>query len=354
MDENTQTLYAMTMPGLETVAFSEIHARFPATQQVKFARGIVLFSVPDAKGILAARTTEDIYVALAHLTKLGRGPDALRVVHSATTHANLPAALTTWRRLHNGSTPRTWRVISQKEGEHEFRRVDAGQAVIDALQRTLPKGMHQVADDADVEFWLWLHGNEALIGLRLSDATMRHRSYKHEHLPASLRPTVAATMCWLSQPTDEDIVLDPMCGAGTILIERGLMGPAADIIGGDIRSDAVGLARRNAQAAYVGVKLQTWDARKLPRPAASVTRIISNLPFGKQIGAPAENTVLYPALAHEFARVLAPGGRMVTITSDDRLWDATLRDAGWRITKKVVMVVLGQPASIFVAEREQP
>jgi hypothetical protein len=27
-----------------------------------------------------------------------------------------------------------------------------------------------------------------------------------------------------------------------------------------------------------------------------------------------------------------------------------LRDHGWRVVKKIVLVVLGQPASIFVAE----
>ena len=70
--------------------------------------------------------------------------------------------------------------------------------------------MRLVDDDADVEFWLWVHGSEALIGLRVSDASMRHRVYKHEHLPASLRPTVAATMALLSQPTAEDRVLDPL------------------------------------------------------------------------------------------------------------------------------------------------
>jgi len=41
----------------------------------------------------------------------------------------------------------------------------------------------------------------------------------------------------------------------------------------------------------------------------------------------------------------------VTLTSDDRLWDSLLRKRGWHIDKKVVLVVLGQPASIFVAER---
>ena len=49
-----------------------------------------------------------------------------------------------------------------------------------------------------VPMWLTIDGQRAICGLRLSDATMRHRTYKMEHLPASLRPTIAAAMV----PTD--------------------------------------------------------------------------------------------------------------------------------------------------------
>ncbi len=460
------SFYVMTMPGLETLAFSEIRARVPDAELIKFARGIALFRTmakPDT--LLELRTVEDVFVTLAHVTGLGHGRDALRVIHSATLNADVVGALAVWRQVRHavpppggregietrsasfaegpygpsgvhgavgntvsppggrdksgpyapsgghgavrntipppggrdksghpawgagihdksgpyapsgghgavgntvsppggrdksgpygpsGVQPHTWRVISQKAGTHDFRRVDAGNAVSDALRRILPRGMSHVADDADVEFWLWLSGGEALVGLRLSDATMRHRGYKREHVPASLRPTVAAAMGWLARPTQEDIVLDPLCGAGTLIIERALLGPLAQAIGGDLRKEAVTIARRNALAAGVRAEWHVWDARALPLEAASVTRIITNLPFGKQIGTEETNADLYTALVGEFGRVLGAGGVLVTLTSADRFWDRILRQDGWRIVKKVVLVVLGQPASIFVAER---
>ncbi len=343
------SFYVMTMPGLETLAFSEVRARVPDAELVKFARGIALFRTAAKPGsLLELRTVEDVFVTLAHITGLRHGRDALRVLHSATFNADVAAALGVWRRLHSGTQPRTWRVVSQKSGTHDFRRVDAGNAVSDALRRALPRGIGHVADNADVEFWLWLSGSEALVGLRLSDATMRHRSYKREHLPASLRPTVAAAMGWLARPTQEDIVLDPLCGAGTLLIERALLAPLAQALGGDRRNEAVTAARRNALSAGIRAVWRVWDARELPLDAASVTRIITNLPFGKQHEA---NADLYTALVSEFGRVLVAGGVLVTLTSADRLWDQILCKHGWRIAKKVVLVVLGQPASIFVAER---
>ncbi|HLZ64221.1 MAG TPA: methyltransferase domain-containing protein [Ktedonosporobacter sp.] len=344
--------YAMTMPGLETLAFSEIRAQIPDAELVKFARGIALFRTAAAPvDLLDLRTVEDIFFTLAHVKGLGHGRDALRVLHSATLGADITSALASWRRVHGGAPPKTWRVVSQKAGTHDFRRMDAGLAVSDALRRVIPRGLRLVDDESDLEVWLWLNGGEALIGVRLSDATMRHRLYKREHLPASLRPTVAAAMNWLSHPTAEDIVLDPLCGAGTLLIERALLGAYDRLIGGDIRAEAVAMARRNASAADVVATWRVWDARSLPYEEAAVTRIVTNLPFGKQIGTQEDLAGLYTALSKEFGRVLAPGGQIVTLTSEDRLWDRTLRDQGWHIVKKVVLVILGQPASIFVAEQ---
>jgi tRNA (guanine6-N2)-methyltransferase len=342
----------MTMPGLETLAFSEIRARVPGAELVKFARGIAMFRAAARPGdLMELRTVEDVFVTLTHITGLGHGRDALRVLHGATLNADIDSALAIWWRIHKVAKPRTWRVVSQKSGSHDFRRLDAGEAVSDALRRVLPRSIRHVADDADLEFWLWLSGSEALIGLRLSNATMRHRTYKREHLPASLRPTVAAAMGWLARPEQEDIVLDPLCGAGTVLIERALLAPLKEALGGDIRSEAVETARRNAHSAGIKASWRVWDARSLPLEAASVTRIITNLPFGKQIGTHEANADLYSKLIGEFGRVLSADGVLVTLTSDDRLWDSLLRERDWQVIKKVVLVVLGQPASIFVAVR---
>jgi 23S rRNA G2445 N2-methylase RlmL len=352
-DMSVQSYYVMTMPGLESIAFSEIKAHLPDAELLKFARGIAVFRTgASVAELLRLRTTEDVFVLLRHVTHLGRATSVLRVLHSATLQADVPQALELRRTGRHGPKPRTWRVVSQKQGEHEFRRVDAGEAVADALRRLLPRSLRRQEDAADLEFWVSISGSEAVIGLRLSDATMRHRSYQRRHLPASLRPTVAAAMAWLSGPTPSDRALDPLCGAGTILIERAQLLDYEQLIGGDIRPEAVEAARSNTRAAGARVSLQVWDARSLPLDAAGVTRIITNLPFGKQIGTPKANERLYPALMAEFDRVLAADGVLVALTSLDRQFQHLLDEQGWRATKKVVVVVLGQPATIFVAQRQ--
>src|SRR5262245_51096053 len=76
-------------------------------------------------------------------------------------------------------------------------------------------------------------------------------------------------------------LLDPWCGAGTILAEAGKFGAAGG--GGDSDMSAVSAGRVNVSAAGVSASINAWDACALPIPDGSVERIVSNLPWGRQI-----------------------------------------------------------------------
>jgi 23S rRNA G2445 N2-methylase RlmL len=347
----SKLFYALTIPGLEALAFEEISTQMNA-ELVKLGRGLVLFRTSsDPRRLLDLRTVEDVYVLLVHIKHVGVGGEPLRVLHSATKQAPFEEAWSVWRKLHQGNRAKTWRVVSQMSGKFSFRRIDAGDTVRTALQRTLPRGIRLVKDEAESEFWLLAQDRELILGLRLSDASMRHRTYKRQHLPASLRPTVAATMALMSKPAETDRVLDPLCGVGTLLVERALLSPVAEVRGGDIREEAVGLARRNLASAHVPGKIQLWDARELPLDPGSYTHVITNLPFGKQIGTTEDNQHLYRDVLREFKRVLTSDGRLIALTSEDRLLSRVLQEQNWRVESKKTLTLLGQDASIFVAKQ---
>jgi 23S rRNA G2445 N2-methylase RlmL len=182
----------------------------------------------------------------------------------------------------------------------------------------------------------------------LSDERLRHRDYKVAHLPGSLRPSVAAALGWLSEPTFDDIVLDPMCGAGTVLIERAHLGRYQQLIGGDSDRVSLAAARENVGPRYKPIELHSWDATATALDAASVTKVITNLPWGMRHGSQAENRRLYPPLIEEFQRVVKPGGLIVMLTAETHLMGDLMSRGVFRPQKILRVSILGAPAAIYV------
>ena len=363
------TYLAQTQPGFEAIAADEIAqsldgAIMRGTRSVADKNGMLLFDYNgDARDLMQLRTIEDLFAVIATLPDLPPTRDALRTLEQAANRATtIEPALTLARQIQPSSGGRgklRFRVISRQVGTTAYRRVDAQNAIERGIAT---RGDHrwQLADDSAIEFWLTLLPNpaagrsqsEVILALRLSDERMRHREYKLEHMPASLRPTAAAALAWLTQPADDDVFLDPMCGAGTILIERANMGRYKLLLGGDRREDALAVARANVGPRYKPIELRQWDARDLPIDAGSVNAVAVNLPFGKQIGTPEENRALYPAFLREIARALRPGGRLVAITADGRGIAEALRRTNSLARRQMYPVqVLGQSAGVYVIEK---
>jgi tRNA G10 N-methylase Trm11 len=108
-------------------------------------------------------------------------------------------------------------------------------------------------------------------------------------------------------------VLDPCCGAGTILIEASTYGVEA--LGGDSHLGAVTAARFNAAQAEVTSYIQRWDARSLPLSNGSVDRVISNLPWGRAVTTDVSLQSLYRAIGEEIERILVHDGKVVLLTN---------------------------------------
>jgi tRNA (guanine6-N2)-methyltransferase len=165
-----------------------------------------------------------------------------------------------------------------------------------------------------------------------------------------LRPTVAAALVWLTRLRDADVFLDPMCGSGTILLERAVAGRYQQLVGGDSDPAAVAAALANFGPRHQPRRIERWDARALPLADDSVTAIACNLPWGRQVGEKAAMPALYAAVLPEWARVLASGGRMVLLTSE---WDVLKTELRARpeleLEQTVANVeILGRRADIFV------
>lgn len=347
-------LYAQVQSGLEPVAADEITRDLGGTVK-KSSRGTVVFTLPQLTDkVLALRTTEDVFLLAWGSSSLTyRPPDLANFRTWTARKPDWPALF----KLHHAVRPLrkgkpTFHLVCQMQGEHGYKRADARAALIDGLAGKIPAGWHLTDENAWIEIWLTVRGQTAVCGVRLSDRTMRHRTYKDDHVLASLRPTVAAAMVRLAGVGPGMTVLDPMCGAGTILAEAiqtagRRRGDPVRILGGDLDPNAMFVTGQNLDR--VGpAGLARWDARRLPLPAASVDRIVSNPPFGKQLETPDLVPPLYAAAAAEWDRVLRPGGRAVFLVMEEEALRTPLAAVGWQQTRGLPVRVLGQRAAVSV------
>jgi 23S rRNA G2445 N2-methylase RlmL len=241
-----------------------------------------------------------------------------------------------------------FRVVARMVGEHEFRRADFKSAVETAFLERGDHAWHLEEERADLEIWAMLLGGEFIAALRLSDDQLRHRGYKIADRPGSLRPAVAAALAWLSSPRGDDVVLDPACGIGTILIERAELGRYRMLLGGDHDIEALAAARTNVGPRYKPIELREWDAVAMPLADHSVSAIVTNLPWGMKFGSHRDNRRLYPRLMAEFRRVIAPGGRIVMLTGERALMRELVAAGAIAPARVLKVSILGAFAEIYV------
>jgi 23S rRNA G2445 N2-methylase RlmL len=167
-----------------------------------------------------------------------------------------------------------------------------------------------------------------LIGLDLTKGTRTRRGWRTEAGEAPLREHVAAVMAIEARyDVRKDVVVDPMCGAGTIAIEAALAARGAPVavsdrspplwpdarpvvIAGDRDLDVLVAARHNAQRAGVDVIFQRGDLLTLDRDkiwalaadAGAVPErglVLCNPPWGERLELP-EARLFYGALGDWF------------------------------------------------------
>ncbi len=362
--------YAQTMPGVEKIAWLEIRDRLPQARftDYLFAKeqnGIVRF-VDDGplENLLTLRTVEDVFVQALFVPKLTRGRRDLQTLANEVARGEtLGQAVNALMRFLKLSKPPTYRVISRLYGKHPYRREELANTVAEGLRRRYSRWT-PVPDGGQVEVWVNVLGSQLLVGLRVSDRTMRHRHQKRVELPASLRPSVAAAMVYLTQPEASDVFLDPMSGSGTLLLERRAFGPARALLGGDIdpgRAEAsyqnlLGRSRKprhGQQPVYPAVA--QWDATQLPLGRGTVDKLVTNLPFGRQLGSPEMLQRLYPLFFAELARVLKRNGRAVVLSSEyDLVKESVRQQPTVHIVTGYSMAILGKWGRIYIIEPQHP
>ncbi len=230
------------------------------------------------------------------------------------------------------------------------RSLDSQLSSVPACQRTVKKAVvesllasHQVntldEDGGLYRIEIALHKNQARLTLDTTGPSLHKRGYRLQSTGAPLKETLAAALVMLSFWNRERPLIDPFCGSGTIPIEAALLGqniapgsmreysfqqwpviatsdweeaktesldlikPGLEerILGGDIDSRALWVARNNAERAgveeLIHFQQQSFEDLSSKRKYGCV---IMNPPYGARLGEQQELEPLYA----EIPRVL--------------------------------------------------
>lgn len=342
--------YVTTVPGLEKISWSEISSKLNGVKLLSETDGKLFFSYNKSfKELINLRTINDIYIFIGSIPRLTRSRNSLGEIFRRVGSFNLNTCLKIHKEAHGGRGKKniTFKVVSTMTGKHNFRRIDAQKSVELSLMRRY--GWKLNLDSPTLEFRMDLEEDNFLFGLKLTDEKMQRKEYKLSHVPASLQPSVAHCMALLSEPDSSDTFVDPMCGAGTIIIERALAGPYKYIIGGDKNIESINSAKINVDASREKLHLVLWDALNLPLSDHAIDKVVCNMPFGKQTGDDIDNKPFYSSFLKEIKRIIKPGGKAVLLTPEKGLMNRLVsQHSNIKLEKIYPINLFGIKAYIFV------
>jgi tRNA (guanine10-N2)-dimethyltransferase len=131
--------------------------------------------------------------------------------------------------------------------------------------------------------------------------------------PGVMMPRMARTLVNIAGIQQGDVLLDPFCGTGGILIEADLLGAYA------IGSDFDPLMIRGSRQNIPGSDLLLADATHLPFRDSTVDAVVTDFPYGQSVCIKKADSMdrLYGDALEEIQRVLKRGKRAVVVTHRD-------------------------------------
>ncbi len=171
--------------------------------------------------------------------------------------------------------------------------------------------------DPDIEYRAVFTNSRCFFGEILHTIDRGSYAYRNPQRRAFFHPGVmmslmARTMVNLTHVEPGQLLCDPFCGTGGMLLECDMMG--IDAVGSDYDPEMLIGCRQNLpNGAYIRA-----DATNMPYPNEAFDAIATDLPYGQSttIGADSIDT-LYTGSLKEIRRVLKPGGRAVIVTHKD-------------------------------------
>lgn len=326
-----------------------ISAHYPLRNQELL---LVEGSASLAAQLRSLRTVEDLFVIAALPARIPQRKLQLRLVDAASRQQILEA-LALKEPSNNRKATSGFAVFVKQDHDYPLHRKTIAGALIGEVEGTFRRWKYR--DPAEIELWIFLSKGLLLWGVRLTSIEFRQRTYRADERSGSLQPVVAAALAVLSKPRLDEVILDPMCGSGTLLIERQMFPGNAESHGADVDKAAIDLAKKNSGKANVSIKLTCADSTQADfgtHLEGRVDTVLCNLPYGRQF---AKESDLYDrSLARWRALLRERGGKMVLLTPLASELTRAAHVHQLSCTRLLSCNVKGIAAGIFLLERVAP
>ncbi|QDU83033.1 Ribosomal RNA large subunit methyltransferase L [Planctomycetes bacterium Pla163] len=316
MAATLETFFATCAPGVEPILHAEVRALGFAKSEQQVGGVYFEGTLADARRAnLWLRTAVRVLMRVGRFT--ARDADELY----------LGASTVDWKRFLRveGRLVVDARSTRSELDHTRFVEQRVKDAVVDQLRRA--DGTRPIVDreGADLGVHAHLFQNRCTLSVDTSGWALHRRGWRREQGPAPLAETLAAAVVMMSGWNQRAPFLDPFCGSGTLAIEAALMAtntapglmrrfgferwPGHDaaaferereaaraqvvpigkrvIRGSDRDGEQVRRAAVNVESAGLAdaIVLEEADAREFAPRAGWNACVVSNLPYGKRVGA---------------------------------------------------------------------
>lgn len=198
------------------------------------------------------------------------------------------------------------------------------QSIVQSLAESYSPGRKVTLNGPDIEIRALITDNAVYVGvkkLEINRSLFEKRKVQNRPFfsPISLHPRLARVLVNLSSVRKDQVLLDPFCGTGGILLEAGLIG--VKVIGSDIEDKMIVGSKRTLDFYNIdNYHLYCSDIGKIKSFANSVDAVVTDLPYGKSTTTKRESLVdLYERSFKNIYDVVKKEGRVVVGLSDKNM-----------------------------------
>jgi len=324
---------ATCTPGTERIAAGEIIEAYERVNNVATARGKAVFDCPAAEmDHNSLKCADNLYKLYKTFTAGSRKADL----------ADIASRVITIDFNQKSSIPPRIMVSASKRGRHAYTRFDVAEQVTNSLVAT---GKYIAGDSLshDIAIRLDIDGDVCGVYTQLTSSRMRFRGDALRSVPGGIRPPLAHCLVRLSEPRNDDIFYDPFCGAGTIPFERSAY-KSKQIFASDIDPDIISIARQNLSNAAIIFQSDATNTKMKPH---SVSKVVTNMPWGKQVAVENINA-LYRGFLCELKRILTPNGKAVVLTDQTSTIEALCEEMELNCSRAAELSLHGSHPVIFM------